>query len=296
MSITMQAHGATSGPSRNLRVAGQLSRSRHRTNTIVKALCILATIIGLAFLASILWTLISLGGSGLGLHVFTNITRSGPDGGLANAIAGTLIQTVLGTLIGTPIGLMVGTYLSEYATGSTLGNAVRFVSDILLSAPSILIGLFVYQIIVGGHGYSGIAGAAALAIIVIPIVVRTTEDMLRLIPISLREAAVALGAPKWKSIVLVCYPAARDGIATGILLAVARIAGETAPLLFTSFGNSYLSLNLGAPMASLPLAIYQFAGQPEPELVQLAWVGALLITFGVLSLNIVARVALRPRG
>lgn len=283
------------GPSRDMRVAGNLSRSRHRTNSIVKVLCIVATLIGIGFLGSILWTLIELGGGGLSARVFTNITRSGPEGGLANAIVGTLIQTVIGTAIGTPIGLMVGTYLSEYARGSLLGNAVRFVSDVLLSAPSILIGLFVYQVMVGGRGYTGIAGAMGLAIIVIPIVVRTTEDMLRLIPTALREAAVALGAPKWKSIVMVCYPAAVDGIATGVLLAIARVAGETAPLLFTSFGNSYMSLDLGAPMASLPLAIYQFAGQPDAGLVQLAWVGALLITFGVLALNIVARVVLRPR-
>ena len=286
---------AASAPSRDQSVADRLSRSRHRTNTIVKGLCIAATAIGLMFLGTILYTLLDLGFGGLSTKVFTNITRSGPEGGLANAIVGTLIQTALGTAIGTPIGLMVGTYLSEYSTGSRLGNAVRFVSDVLLSAPSILIGLFVYQIMVAGRGYTGIAGGVALAIIVIPIVVRTTEDMLRLIPTALREAAVALGAPKWKSIVKVCYPAAMDGIATGVLLAIARVAGETAPLLFTSFGNSYMSMDLGAAMASLPLAIYQFAGQPDADLVQLAWVGALLITFGVLALNIVARVVLRPR-
>lgn len=291
----LTAPGVISGPIRDAHMARGLSRQRERTNAIVKALCVLATIIGLAFLGSILFTLFDLGFSGLRLGVFTNITRSGPDGGLANAIVGTLLQTLLGTVIGTPIGLMVGTYLSEYARGSRLGNAVRFVSDVLLSAPSILIGLFVYQLLVAGRGYSGIAGAISLAIIVIPIVVRTTEDMLQLIPIALREAAVALGAPKWKSIVMICYPAALDGIATGVLLAIARVAGETAPLLFTSFGNSYMSWNLSSAMASLPLAIYQFAGQPDDDLVQLAWVGALLITFGVLALNIIARVVLRPR-
>ena len=291
MSATLTA----SAPARDHDVAGRLSRSRHRTNTIVKVLCVIATGIGLLFLGTILWTLLDLGFGGLSLKVFTNITRSGPEGGLANAIVGTLIQTALGTAIGTPIGLMVGTYLSEYSAGSRLGNTVRFVSDVLLSAPSILIGLFVYQIMVAGRGYTGIAGSVALAIIVIPIVVRTTEDMLRLIPVALREAAVALGAPKWKSIVMVCYPAALDGIATGILLAIARVAGETAPLLFTSFGNSYMSTDLGSAMPSLPLAIYQYAGQPDADLVQLAWVGALLITFGVLALNIVARVVLRPR-
>lgn len=282
-------------PVRDLRVAGQLSASRKRVNSVVKGLCIAATVIGLAFLASILWTLLDLGLSGLRLSVFTNITRSGPDGGLANAIVGTLVQTAIGTLIGAPIGMMVGTYLSEYARGRRLGDVVRFVSDVLLSAPSILIGLFVYELLVAGRGYSGISGAAALAIIVIPIVVRTTEDMLQLIPVSLREAAVALGAPKWKSIVMVCYPAAMDGIATGVLLAIARVAGETAPLLFTSFGNSYMSFDLGGAMSSLPLAIYQFAGQPDDDLVRLAWVGALLITSGVLVLNIIARVVLAPR-
>ena len=187
------------------------------------------------FLASILYTLLKLGIGGLRLSVFTNVTAPpGSDGGLLNAIVGSLIQTILGAAIGTPIGIMVGTYLSEYSHGSVLGNAVRFVSDVLLSAPSILIGLFIYEIFVYGRGYSGYAGAFALAVIVVPIVVRTTEDQLRLVPVALREAAVALGAPKWKSIVQICYRAAIDGIATGILLAVARIAGETAPLLFTS--------------------------------------------------------------
>ena len=189
---------------------------------------------------------------------------------------------------------MVGTYLAEYGRGSPLANAVRFVSDVLLSAPSILIGLFVYQLLVEPFGgFSGIAGCLALAVIVIPIVVRTTEDMLRLIPSTLREAAIGLGAPKWKMIVLICYRAAKDGIATGILLAVARIAGETAPLLFTSLGNLNWSVSLGQPMASLPVTIYQYAGSAFDDWVQLAWVGALLITFGVLAINIAARVLLR---
>jgi phosphate transport system permease protein len=284
------------GPARDKRVAQSLSNTRHRTNSIVKALCVLATVVGLAFLASILWTLISLGFGGLSLHVFTEVTKApGSNGGLLNAIVGSLIQTALGAAIGTPIGIMVGTYLSEYAKGSKLGDAVRFISDVLLSAPSILIGLFVYQVMVVGYGYSGIAGAVALAIIVIPVVVRTTEDMLRLIPTALREAAVALGAPKWKAIVFICYRAALDGIATGVLLAVARIAGETAPLLFTSLGNDNWSASLGKPMSSLPLTIYKFAGSPNDDWVQLAWAGALLITFGVLALNIIARVVLRPR-
>ena len=286
-----------SGPLRDARVAERLSRRRQATNRLVKALCVAATVIGLGFLALILLTLFRLGLGGLTLGVFTQSTKPpGSHGGLLNAIIGSLIQTAVGAGVGTPIGIMVGVYLAEYSAGTRLGNVVRFVSDVLLSAPSILIGLFVYQILVSPFGgFSGIAGGLALAVIVIPIVVRTTEDMLRLVPVALREAAVALGAPKWKSIVLVCLRAARDGIATGVLLAIARIAGETAPLLFTSLGNLNWSLSLGQPMASLPVTIYQYAGSAFDDWVQLAWVGALLITLGVLALNIVARVLLRPR-
>lgn len=278
-------------------VAKSLGRRRRMSDRVVRTLCWIAAGIGLFFLASILVTLVALGYRGLSLNVLTHITLPpGSGGGLLNAIVGSLIQTALGTLIGTPIGLMVGTYLSEYSTGSKLGDVVRFVSDILLSAPSILIGLFVYQILVSPFGgFSGWAGAVALAVIVIPIVVRTTEDMLRLIPIALREAAMALGAPKWKTIVFVCYRAALDGIMTGVLLAVARIAGETAPLLFTSLGNLNWSLDMSHPMSSLPVTIYQYAGSAYEDWVQLAWVGALLITVGVLALNIVARFALRKR-
>jgi len=285
------------GPARDPRVAGRLANRRRGVNFVVTGLCVLATAIGLAMLALILFTLLWLGVKGLGLHVFTEATKPpGSGGGLLNAIVGSLIQTVLGTAIGTPLGLLVGTYLSEYAAGSKLGDAVRFVSDVLLSAPSILIGLFVYSVLVAPFGgFSGIAGCIALAVIVIPIVVRTTEDMLRLIPVSLREAAVALGSPKWKMIVLICYRAALDGIATGVLLAVARVAGETAPLLFTSLGNLNWSVSLTQPMASLPVTIYQYAGSAFDDWVQLAWVGALLITFGVLAINIIARVVLRPR-
>jgi phosphate transport system permease protein len=284
------------GPSRDPGVAATLSRRRKLRNMVVKALCVVATLIGLALLASILFTLLRLGIGGLSLTVFTHVTKpAGENGGLLNPIVGSLIQTAMGAAIGTPIGIMVGTYLAEYASKSALGNAVRFVSDVLLSAPSILIGLFIYQLFVNGRGYSGFAGGLSLAVIVIPIVVRTTEDMLRLIPISLREAAVALGAPKWKAIVFICYRAALDGIATGILLAIARVAGETAPLLFTSLGNDNWSIDLTQPMSSLPLAIYKYAGSPADDWVQLAWVGAMLITFGVLALNIIARVALRPR-
>ena len=221
--------------------------------------------------------------------------RPGQRVGLANAIIGSIAQSALGTLIGTPIGLLVGTYLAEYAGSSALGNLVRFVSDILLSAPSILIGLFIYQLVVAPiGGFSGFAGAVALSILVIPIVVRTTEDMLRLIPISLREASIALGAPRWKTIVFVCYRAALDGLLTGVLLAVARVAGETAPLLLTSFGNSGYS-GLGSAMASLPVTIYQYAQSAFEDWVQLAWTGALLITLGVLTINIAARLLVRNR-
>jgi phosphate transport system permease protein len=293
MSATLTSRSVP-GPDKDLKIARALGSRRHRTNLIIKVLCIAATILGLVLLGSILCTLIWKGIAGLSLTVFTQTTKPpGSNGGLLNAIVGTLIQTVAGTVIGTPIGLMVGTYLAEYGRTSPLANAVRFVSDVLLSAPSILIGLFVYEIAVEPFGgFSGIAGCIALAIIVIPIVVRTTEDMLRLITPALREAAIGLGAPKWKVIVLICYRAAMDGIVTGVLLAIARIAGETAPLLFTSLGNLNWSISLGHPMASLPVTIYQYAGSAFEDWVQLAWVGALLITFGVLAINIAARLVL----
>jgi phosphate transport system permease protein len=297
MSAATAAARAVPGLAKDQRVARGLGRRRHRTNVVIEALCVTATVIGLLLLVSILFTLLWRGARGLSLSVFVNVTRPpGSNGGLLNAIVGTLIQTAAGTVIGTPIGLMVGTYLAEYGRSSPLANAVRFVSDVLLSAPSILIGLFVYQIAVQPFGgFSGTAGCLALAVIVIPIVVRTTEDMLRLISPALREAAVGLGAPRWKVIVLICYRAAKDGIATGVLLAVARIAGETAPLLFTSLGNLNWSISMTQPMASLPLTIYQYAGSAFDDWVQLAWVGALLITIGVLAINIVARFALRGR-
>ena len=295
MSGSVMMSGNVPGPAKDMGAARALGRSRYRANTMVKALCVGATGLGLLCLASILFTLLVRGLGGLSLTVFTTSTLPpGSHGGLLNAIVGSLIQTFLGTLIGTPIGLLVGTYLSEYAQASKLGDAVRFVSDVLLSAPSILIGLFVYALVVEPFGgFSGAAGCIALAVIVIPIVVRTTEDMLRLIPVALREAAVALGAPKWKMIVMVCYPAAKQGIVTGVLLAVARVAGETAPLLFTSLGNLNWSVSMAKPMASLPVTIYQYAGSAFEDWVQLAWVGALLITFGVLAINILARFVLR---
>ncbi|WP_376098282.1 phosphate ABC transporter permease PstA [Roseomonas sp. CCTCC AB2023176] len=285
------------GPSKEVSVASALGRRRKRTDAIIRWLCIAATVLGLLFLVSILATLFWKGFSGLGLNVFTQVTKPpGSGGGLLNPIIGSLIQVSLATLVGTPIGLLVGTYLAEYAGESRLGNVVRFVSDILLSAPSILVGLFVYQFLVLPFGgFSGWAGVAALAIIVIPVVVRTTEDMLRLIPNTLREAVIGLGAPKWKMIVLVCWRAAISGIITGVLLAVARVAGETAPLLFTSLGNLNWSLSLSAPMSSLPVTIYSYAGSPYEDWIVLAWAGALITTLGVLGLNILARSVLRQR-
>jgi phosphate transport system permease protein len=282
---------------RNEALARALGRRRHRIDLLVRVLCLFATVVGLLFLASILLTLVWRGAAGVSLHIFTESTKApGSNGGLLNAIVGSLIQTVLGTAVGAPIGLLVGTYLAEYARGSRLGDAVRFVSDVLLSAPSILIGLFVYEILVDPFGgFSGIAGSVALAVIVIPIVVRTTEDMLRLVPPTLREAAVALGAPKWRMVTSICFRAARDGLVTGVLLAVARITGETAPLLFTSLGNLNWSVSLTQPMASLPVTIYQYAGSAFDDWVQLAWTGALLITVGVLGINIAARLLLRGR-
>ncbi len=277
--------------------AQSLGRRRRLTSLLASVLAGVATVIGLTFLASILATLAWRGLGGLSLTVFTTITKSpGSNGGLLNAIIGSAVQTTIGTAIGTPIGLLVGTYLSEYARGSALGNTVRFVSDILLSAPSILIGLFIYILAVQplGH-FSGLAGSVALAVIVIPIVVRTTEDMLSLVPNQLREASIALGAPKWRTIVFVCYRAALDGIMTGVLLAVARVAGETAPLLFTSLGNLNWSVSLNQPMASLPVTIYSYAGSAFDDWVQLAWTGALLVTVAVLFTNIVARFVLRRR-
>ena len=273
----------------------RLGRRRRRTDAVMTGLAIGCTVIGLLFLASILLTLVWRGLEGLSLTVFTDVTRPpGSHGGLLNAIVGTAIQVGLGTAIGTPIGILVGTYLAEYARGSKLGGAVRFVSDVLLSAPSILIGLFVYQLLVLPFGgFSGIAGAVALAIIIIPIVVRTTEDMLQLIPNTLREAVMGLGSPKWKMITLICYRSVMSGLITGVLLGIARIAGETAPLLFTSLGNLTWSVSLTQAMSSLPVTIYAYAGSPYQDWIALAWTGALIITVSVLLLNIVARVVLR---
>jgi phosphate transport system permease protein len=285
------------------RTKRRLGTRRGLVDQAITLFCLAATAIGLFFLGAILFTLLQRGLVALDLTIFAAEfapTRYGddslPKGGLLHAITGSLIQVAIATAVGTPIGLLVGTYLAEYSQRTALGNAVRFVSDILLSAPSILIGLFIYQLVVlPMGGFSGIAGALALAIIVIPVVVRTTEDMLQLIPNTLREAVIALGAPKWKMIIFVCYKAALSGIVTGVLLAVARIAGETAPLLLTSFGNNVVSTDLSRAMASLPIAIYQQANSGFPDLIEIAWTGALLVTAGVLLINILARVLLRKR-
>ena len=278
-------------------VAAALGRGRRRSDRVARTLSLAATAFGLVMLASILATLFAKGFGAMDLKVFTEITRPpGSNGGLLNAIAGSLVQVGLATVIGTPIGMLVGTYLAEYAKDSRFGDMVRFVSDILLSAPSILIGLFVYQLLVLPFGgFSGWAGVAALVVIIIPIVVRTTEDMLSLIPTALRESVIALGAPKWKMIVMVCWRAAVSGIITGVLLGVARIAGETAPLLFTSLGNNAWSMDLTQPMPSLPITIYSYAGSPFQDWIELAWAGALLITLAVLLLNVLARSLLRTR-
>lgn len=268
--------------------------TRRATDFTVKAISTSFAVLSLVLLAWILWTLIARGLPALGPQVFTRITMPpGAEGGLLNAIVGSLIQIVIALVIGTPIGLMCGTFLAENGRGTQIGGVVRFINDVLLSAPSILIGLFVYQIlVVPTGGFSGWAGAAALAVIIIPVVVRTTEDMLNLVPIGLREAAFALGAPQWKVVTFVTWRAARAGIVTGILLALARAAGETAPLLFTSLGNNGWSIDLSGPMASLPITIYQYAASPFDDWVALAWAGALLITVGVLTLNILSRVVL----
>ena len=266
---------------------------RRSFDYLMKAISTGFAVISLLALAWILFTLVSLGLPALTSTIFTNVMS---DGGLLNAIVGSLVMVAIALLIGGPIGIMAGTFLAEAGRGSKFADAVRFINDILLSAPSILIGLFVYQmIVVPTNSFSGWAGAVALAIIIMPVVVRTTEDMLTLVPVSLREAAFALGAPMWKVIVAVTWRAARTGIVTGILLALARAAGETAPLLFTSFGNPNWTLDLAAAFPSLPAAINQLAQNPAPEQVSIAWAGALLITVGVLALNIITRVVLAPR-
>ncbi|MGB6910701.1 MAG: phosphate ABC transporter permease PstA [Methyloceanibacter sp.] len=264
---------------------------RRASNLMATVLSIAAAFFGLAWLASILTVLVVKGVGGLTLAVFTEMTPPpGGAGGLLNPIVGSLILTGLAVLFGTPLGILAGTYMAEYGRYSKLTMVVRFINDILLSAPSIVIGLFVYELMVARMGhFSAWAGAVALAILVIPVVVRTTEDMLLLVPNTLREASAALGVPQWLVIRDVAYRAARAGITTGILLAVARITGETAPLLFTALNNQFFSWNLNGPMSSLPVVIFQFALSPYEDWQQLAWTGALLITAAVLGLSILAR-------
>ena len=271
--------------------------ARRRRNSLWMGLSVAAAGFGLSWLFLILAVLFWKGFAGVSFAVFTQMTPPpGSAGGLLNAIAGSLIMTVIGVAVGTPLGLLAGTYLAEYGRYAKLAFIVRFINDILLSAPSIVIGLFVYQIVVAPMGhFSGLAGTVALAVLVVPVVVRTTEDMLNLVPNTLREAGASLGMPRSLVIQRIGYRAARAGLLTGVLLAVARVSGETAPLLFTALNNQFWSLNLNAPMSSLPAVIFQFALSPYKEWQQLAWTGALIITLAVLTLSVAAR-ALAARG
>ena len=274
----------------------RIYRFRKRVNFVLLAVSSLALAYGLFWLIWILGVLLYEGGTALAqATLYYQMTPPpGADGGLANAIAGSLLMVGVGTFIGTPVGILAGTYLAEFGRTGWLAGATRFLNDVLLSAPSIVIGLFVYSVYVAkvGH-FSAWAGAIALALLVIPVVVRTTDDMLKLVPNTLREAAMALGCPVWKMVTMITYRAARTGILTGVLLAIARISGETAPLLFTALNNQFFSLNMNAPMANLPVVIFQFAMSPYPDWHRLAWGGAILITLGVLGLNILARVMFR---
>ncbi|MGN6748028.1 MAG: phosphate ABC transporter permease PstA [Xanthobacteraceae bacterium] len=266
-------------------------KGRRRRNGIATGLALAATAVGLGWLVLILGALLWEGFSGLSLTVFTEMTPPpGAAGGLLNPIVGSLILTVLAVLIGTPVGILAGTYMAEYGRHDFLTTVVRFINDILLSAPSIVVGLFIYEVMVAPMGhFSGLAGGVALAVLVIPVVVRTTEDMLTLVPNALREAATSIGLPRSLTITRICYRAARAGMLTGVLLAVARISGETAPLLFTSLNNQFWSTNLNAPISSLPVVIFQFALSPYKDWQALAWTGALIITLAVLALSITAR-------
>ena len=271
---------------------------RRIVNKVALTLSLAAMAFGLFWLTWILFTTFSLGISGLSVHTFTEMTPS-PNtdgGGLANAIVGSLIMVITATLIGTPIGVLAGIYLAEYGGGGWLASVTRFINDILLSAPSIVIGLFVYAIYVShAKSFSAFAGIIALALLVVPVVVRTTENMLKLIPNTLREAAFALGTPRWKVIMSITLKSARAGVVTGVLLAVARIAGETAPLLFTALSNQFWSLDMSKPMANLPVTIFKFAMSPFQNWQDLAWAGVLIITVGVLGLNILARTFFSPK-
>lgn len=272
---------------------------RKLVNLLALGLSALATAIGLIFLGAILWTLVKDGIAGMSAAVFTQSTPppGGVGGGLLNAIYGSAIMTVLGIAIGAPIGVLAGTYLAEYGRKSALSSVIRFINDVLLSAPSIIIGLFVYELVVVPMGnFSAISGAIALAIIAMPVIVRTTEDMLNLVPQGMKDASTAMGAYPWRTITSIAYPAARSGMVTGLLLAVARISGETAPLLFTALNNQFWSTNLKTPIANLPVVIFQFALSPYTNWQRLAWAGALLITFAILVLSIIARVAVARLG
>ena len=292
----MSAQPRAIGAAAVVDAANPLYRSRKRVNFVLLAVSGLALAFGLFWLVWILGTLLYEGGYALArATLYYEMTPPpGGNGGVANAIAGSLLMVGAATLLGTPVGILAGTYLAEYGRKGWLANATRFLNDVLLSAPSIVIGLFVYSVYVArvGH-FSAWAGSLALALIVIPVVVRTTDDMLKLVPNSLREAAMALGAPVWKMITLITYRAARTGILTGILLAVARISGETAPLLFTALNNQFWSTDMNAPMSNLPMVIFQFAMSPYPDWHRLAWGGAALITIAVLLLNILARALFR---
>jgi phosphate transport system permease protein len=268
-----------------------ISSTRKTTNTVMLSLAGAATVIGLLFLAWILVTLLIQGFSALSPRIFIeNTPPPGSDGGLLNAIFGSVAMTVIAIVVATPIGILAGTYLVEYSRGSWLGEVAKFINDILLSAPSIIIGLFVYTVLVVPFGhFSAWAGAASLGLIALPVINRTTQDMLALVPSALREAAAALGSPRWKVMTHVIYRAARNGILTGVLLAIARVTGETAPLLFTALNNQFWSRDLGAPMANLPAVIFQFALSPYADWQKLAWGGALIITVTILALNIIAR-------
>ncbi|MFL6600986.1 MAG: phosphate ABC transporter permease PstA [Steroidobacteraceae bacterium] len=281
-----------------------MNRRLVRKVTNVVALCMsgLATAVGLFFLAAILWTLLSSGLAGMSVALFTQNTPppGSSSGGILNAIYGSVVMTLIGILIGGPVGMLAGTYLAEYGRNSRLSAVIRFINDCLLSTPSIIVGLFIYELLVVRMGhFSALAGGVALAVIAIPVTVRTTEDMLNLVPQGMKDASTAMGAYPWRTITSIIYPAARSGIVTGLLLAVARISGETAPLLFTALNNQFWSTNLRAPMANLPVVIYQFALSPYKNWQQLAWSGALLVTLAILILSIAARVvvsALNPSG
>lgn len=278
--------------------ARRLQGRRRRVNSIALTLSMAAMAFGLLWLIWILYTTIQFGIGGLSLNLFTQSTpvQGVTGGGLLNAITGTLIMVGLSTVVGTPIGIMAGVYLAEYGQRGWFASLVRFINDILLSGPSIVVGLFVYAIMVAPFGgFSGWAGSASLALLQIPVVIRTTENMLKLVPNALREAAIALGTPKWKMVLSITLKSSISGVMTGVLLAVARITGETAPLLFTSLNSQFFSMNMSKPIASMPVTIFQFALNVDPNLQSLAWAGVFLITLGVLGLNILARALFKAR-